>query len=338
MKESPLISVVIPVYNVEKYLKECVASVLNQHFKDFEIILVDDGSTDNCEAICDTFSEKDLRVNVIHKKNEGVGLARNTGLKVATGKYIFFLDSDDFVEPNFFVELISETNRNFDIIQFGFNRISKRGKYVNTSIPASAEIKSLPTEKEKLALILDSGCGLSVWDKLIKREFLLEQEIFFDNKKRGEDFTFIIKLYHHTKTIMVINKALINYRIIMGTGKKFDPKLIQNHLDNFSSLKNLLDDKSLNSKKYLRKIFSIWFFKVIPINIAANGALLLKEKIRSLEILRLDSNFSSFLNNMSNSALSLFEKLMVFLFLNKKYRSIITVGKTLTFIRKIMYK
>jgi glycosyltransferase involved in cell wall biosynthesis len=335
MKESPLISVVIPVYNVEKYLKECVASVLNQHFKDFEIILVDDGSTDNCEAICDTFSEKDLRVNVIHKKNEGVGLARNTGLKVATGKYIFFLDSDDFVEPNFFVELISETNRNFDIIQFGFNRISKRGKYVNTSIPASAEIKSLPTEKEKLALILDSGCGLSVWDKLIKREFLLEQEIFFDNKKRGEDFTFIIKLYHHTKTIMVINKALINYRIIMGTGKKFDPKLIQNHLDNFSSLKNLLDDKSLNSKKYLRKIFSIWFFKVIPINIAANGALLLKEKIRSLEILRLDSNFSK---NMSNSALSLFEKLMVFLFSHKKYRSIITVGKILTFIRKIMYK
>jgi glycosyltransferase involved in cell wall biosynthesis len=335
MKESPLISVVIPVYNVEKYLKECVASVLNQHFKDFDIILVDDGSTDNCMAICDTFSEKDSRVNVIHKKNEGVGLARNTGLKVATGKYIFFLDSDDFVEPNFFVELISETNRNFDIIQFGFNRISKRGKYVNTSIPASAEIKSLPTEKEKLALILDSGCGLAVWDKLIKREFLLEQEIFFDNKKRGQDFTFIIKLYHHTKTIMVINKALINYRIIMGTGKKFDPKLIQNHLDNFNSLKNLLDDKSLNSEKYLRKIFSIWFFKVIPINIAANGALLLKEKIRSLEILRLDSNFSK---NMSNSALSLFEKLMVFLFSHKKYRSIITVGKILTFIRKIMYK
>lgn len=338
MKENPLISVIIPVYNVEKYLKQCVTSVLDQDFLDFEIVLVNDGSTDSSSQICDEFSTSDPRITVINKENEGVGLARNSGVKVAAGKYIYFLDSDDFVGPNFFDILILQTNRNSDIIQFGFNRITKFGKYVNTSIPTSMEIKSLSKEKEKLANILDSGCGLAVWDKLIKRELLMENNISFDKKKRGQDFTFIITLYQYTETIVVLDKALVNYRIIMGTGTKFDTKLIQNHLENFSSLKTLLNDNSLNSEKYLNKMFSVWFFKVIPMNIAADEARSSKEKIDSLKNLILDPDFSNFLQNFSKAYLGYFDKLMANLYLKQKYLQIIKVGKILRFIRKIIFK
>ena len=96
--EKELISVVIPVYNVEKYLKRCVESVVNQTYKNLEIILVDDGSPDECPQICDKLSKEDERIKVIHKSNQGLGMARNTGIENATGKYICFFDSDDYVE------------------------------------------------------------------------------------------------------------------------------------------------------------------------------------------------------------------------------------------------
>ena len=88
----PLVSVVIPIYNVEKYLDRCVSSVVNQTYRNLEIILVDDGSPDNCPAMCDAWAERDSRIRVIHKKNNGQGMARNSGMDIATGKYIFFFD------------------------------------------------------------------------------------------------------------------------------------------------------------------------------------------------------------------------------------------------------
>ena len=94
----PKISVVIPIYNVEKYLQRCVDSVLNQTLRDLEIILVDDGSPDKCPLICDQYAKKDSRVFVIHKKNGGLASARNAGMKAATGTYLFFLDSDDWID------------------------------------------------------------------------------------------------------------------------------------------------------------------------------------------------------------------------------------------------
>ncbi len=98
----PLFSIIIPVYNVEKYLNKCVDSVLNQTFTDFEVILVDDGSPDNCPAICDSYAEKDKRVRVIHKQNGGLICARKSGLEAARGDYIGFVDSDDWIEENMY--------------------------------------------------------------------------------------------------------------------------------------------------------------------------------------------------------------------------------------------
>ena len=115
------ISVIVPVYNVEKYLSRCVDSILNQTFTDFECILVDDGSPDNCGKICDEYAKKDKRVKVIHKQNGGLSDARNTGLDIAGGEYIYFLDSDDYVEYNL-LEKLNDTICvcNAEMIVFGY--------------------------------------------------------------------------------------------------------------------------------------------------------------------------------------------------------------------------
>ena len=101
----PKVSVIVPIYNVEKYLDRCMQSVLNQTLKDIEIIMVDDGSPDNCPSMCDEYARKDNRIKVIHKKNGGLGFARNSGLEIATGEYVAFIDSDDFIDTSMYETL-----------------------------------------------------------------------------------------------------------------------------------------------------------------------------------------------------------------------------------------
>ena len=116
MKENPKISVIVPVYKVEKYLDRCVESIVNQTFGDFELILVDDGSPDNCPAMCDAWAQKDDRIRVIHKKNGGLSSARNAGMAKMTGKYVCFIDSDDWVETNTF-EVLLELLKKYPQVQ-----------------------------------------------------------------------------------------------------------------------------------------------------------------------------------------------------------------------------
>ena len=106
MNNNPKISVIVPVYKVEKYLDRCVESIVNQTYKNLEIILVDDGSPDNCPVMCDEWAEKDERIRVIHKENGGLADARNAGMNIATGDYIGFVDSDDWIEPNMYEVLL----------------------------------------------------------------------------------------------------------------------------------------------------------------------------------------------------------------------------------------
>lgn len=116
----PKVSVIVPIYNVEKYLDECIVSLLNQTLEDIEIILVDDESPDNCPKMCDEYANKDKRVKVIHKKNGGLGFARNSGLDVATGEYVAFIDSDDFIDLDMIEHLYNvATEYNADEVRCG---------------------------------------------------------------------------------------------------------------------------------------------------------------------------------------------------------------------------
>ena len=118
---NPLISVIVPIYNVEKYLDKCIESIVNQTYKNLEIILVDDGSPDNCPAMCDAWAEKDSRIKVVHKENGGAGSARNAGLDVSSGEYIGFVDGDDYIDSDFYETLINKSrNGYYDIVTCGF--------------------------------------------------------------------------------------------------------------------------------------------------------------------------------------------------------------------------
>ena len=130
----PVVSVVVPVYKVEKYLERCVASLRSQTLRDVEIILVDDGSPDSCPEMCDALAEQDSRIRVIHKKNGGLSSARNAGLKVASGKYVGFVDSDDDVEPDMYEKMLSVIeSENVDFVMSDYLRIPASGSpYLKT--------------------------------------------------------------------------------------------------------------------------------------------------------------------------------------------------------------
>ena len=118
----PLISVIIPVYNVERYLDECIKSIVNQTYENLEIILVDDGSPDNCPRMCDDWAKKDERIRVIHKENGGLASARNAGMNICTGEYISFVDSDDWMELNAYESLLKYFDDKTDIVKFDMIR------------------------------------------------------------------------------------------------------------------------------------------------------------------------------------------------------------------------
>ena len=182
----PLISVIVPIYNVEQYLPRCIESILNQTYKNLEVILVDDGATDHCGSICDVYKEKDCRVRVIHKSNGGLSDARNAGLDRMTGEYVTCIDSDDFVSP-FFVEnlwLALEENH-CDIasswfIEYHNGQIVPAGKVVDAQ-----EVEVLAKNEYFERLLYQDGVEVSAWGKLYKSS--LYQNVRYPVGKLYED-------------------------------------------------------------------------------------------------------------------------------------------------------
>ena len=134
--EEKLVSIVLPIYNVEKYLNRCLESVVNQTYKNLEIILVDDGSTDGCTAICDDWAKRDERIMVIHKQNAGLGMARNTGIENATGDFICFYDSDDYIEIETIQKCVDVLEKNkAELVCYGLKNIDRCGKETGSLVP-----------------------------------------------------------------------------------------------------------------------------------------------------------------------------------------------------------
>ncbi len=217
----PKISIVVPIYNVEKYLESCIESILNQTFTDFELILVNDGSTDNSPSICNRYKNMDERIRVYHKKNGGVSSARNLGIHVAKGKYISFIDPDDTIEPTMYEIMYREAVKTkSDIIISSYRIIN----LINESV----ESVELPFKKKRtmdkneirlelfpLLLSLKSGMGYGIYssvNKLYKRSIFEDFEIKFDEEKNhGEDATLNILLLKKIETITFIPIPLYNY-------------------------------------------------------------------------------------------------------------------------------
>lgn len=220
------VSIVVPVYNVEKYLNRCVESLVNQTLKDIEIILVDDGSPDNCPAMCDEWASKDTRIKVVHKKNGGLSSARNAGLRIANGKYVGFVDSDDDVELNMYKRLYETANKhNVDFIMSDYIRIdSNNNQYLKTldilsGYYSKEDIQSKLFDCLIMSNTLEYGPLLSVWHCLYKREFLNSNNIEFDEKvKWSEDNIFsAIVGYNANSFYYLKNEGLYHYYQNPGT-------------------------------------------------------------------------------------------------------------------------
>ncbi len=191
-------SVIVPVYKVEDCLRECVDSILNQDFDDFELILVDDGSPDNSPAICDEYAEKDSRVKVIHKPNGGASDARNVGIKEAIGDYLVFVDSDDYWDStsvfNKMSAVFEETNA--DIVHYGFKRFYYADNKIVPSYREKLSAYNGGSTREILNILVETGnLKIAAWAMAVSRDFIIKNEIYFVNGKRTEDLEWAIHLY-----------------------------------------------------------------------------------------------------------------------------------------------
>lgn len=202
------ISIVIPIYNVEKYLKRCIDSIVNQTYKNIEIILVNDGSPDNCGVICDEYAKIDSRIKVIHKANGGLSSARNAGLDIASGEYIMFVDSDDWISEDTLEKLNRYVEKGYDIINFKLRFTKEKTENIiklNDKIKDSYECDLLGYIDKLFSGELD----FFICNKLYKKD--LFDEIRFPVGRNYEDLATIYKLYFKAKNIIVTDYTLYYY-------------------------------------------------------------------------------------------------------------------------------
>lgn len=198
-----MISIIVPVYKVEKYLKKCVESIQNQTYADLEIILVDDGSPDNCGKICDEISQKDNRVKVIHKKNEGLAAARNTGLQYARGEYIAFVDSDDYIKDTMFEIMFKKlTETKADIAMCGSLCVDEDGNILSQDIFPEGKIYVGEEIVNEFILTLKTA----VWNKLFRKEIIYNKQ-FPIGRIHGEDLVFITSFLNPRTKLVTVSEA-----------------------------------------------------------------------------------------------------------------------------------
>ena len=205
-----LISIVVPVYKVEDFLERCVKSIQNQTYQKLEIILVDDGSPDRSGTICDELAEKDKRIKVIHKSNGGLSDARNVGVKEATGKYLLFVDSDDYISPNLVEKTVAVAEKNScDIVLFDYYYVENGKCEVRTNNVPDNQIINL--EKEQKLLLIPPA----VWIKLYNRQFYNKVNCSFPKGLYYEDLGTTPKMLTEAKRIVYLKEPLYYY-IIRG--------------------------------------------------------------------------------------------------------------------------
>lgn len=215
----PKISIIIPVYNVEKYLNRCVDSILNQSLQDFEIILVNDGSTDSCPEICDKYVQQDERIRVIHKQNARVAAARNDGIKVAQGEFISLIDSDDWIEPTMLEEMYSTaTQFGCDFVMCDFTKKGKEVEYTVSQPIGEGFYDRERIEKElfKCLIMFDNiefPPTISNCTCLFNREFLIDNVLYYDEDIHYcEDSIFGSKvMYNANRFYYLKGKYFYNY-------------------------------------------------------------------------------------------------------------------------------
>lgn len=226
-KKEGVVSVIVPVYNAEEFLDQCIESVINQSYQKIELILVNDGSTDNSEKICQKYARADKRIKVIPQKNKGSAAARNTGLRQARGEFVFFLDADDFIKKNTLKILISKYYQyQADLVMGNFSKLENNGQIVKQNVAFQPDD---PPFKGKTKVLTKAEIGGYVrhflkhpsnhlisycWGRLYQLAIIKKNRIIANEKMRlFEDFVFNLEYLEHTKNLVFVNQPLYTYRM-----------------------------------------------------------------------------------------------------------------------------
>lgn len=232
--KQPKISVIVPVYNVEKYLRRCVDSILAQTFSDFELLLIDDGSTDNSVEICDEYAQKCQKVQVWHLLNGGPSSARNFGIDKAVGDYVYFVDSDDWIEPSSLSDFLGNETTEYDVYFQSFVQHNLDGSVTKEKLLERTAVEE--DVKEVLSYLITNSKFGWTWIKILKRSILCEYNIRFDEQcSLQEDELLTLQYCQHIKSLVIRNNANYHYYIYNSslTRKKRLP------MEHIATLRNL---------------------------------------------------------------------------------------------------
>ena len=252
-------SVIIPVYNVENYLPRCIDSLLTQNYSDLEILLIDNGSTDQSGQICEDYAAQFSNITAYHIPDKGVGSARNFGLAKAKGEFICFVDADDYLVGNLFSDVESQLDSQLDLLVFSYyNSIEKNLSEIDRSA------KILPTEGKKdksdfIALFQElwlTDMMYTVWNKIYRKEFLEEHQIVFGSYELGEDVRFNLNVYQHVNAVLLVKSCYYVYisgRIDSAMGQ-YNPNRMNYQLEELGKVDQLMTSWNIHDDQFIDQI------------------------------------------------------------------------------------
>lgn len=320
-------SVIIPVYNVEKYIDRCLKSIISQNYDDLEIIVVDNGSTDSSGSICDTYANENSNISVYHIENHGVGSARNFGLSKARGEFIYFVDSDDYLVGNLFAEFEDKLVLDLDLAVFSyydsFEEDLTEKQRTEKSLPFKGNYDKDGFIKIFKELFL-SNMLYTVWNKIYRREFLLENNLSFEQYELGEDVRFNLNVYREVNKIYLSQDSYYVY----VTGRKgsamssYNPKRLQYQLQELKLVDSLLKDWHIDSSNLDNAVKA----RILMSNIynISKQKLLVTNKVKLVKEICKNKDMADFIRNDS----SLLNPLIKMLLKCRMYIVLIYLKKT----------
>lgn len=326
------ISVIVPIYNVEKYIGQMIDSLQRQTLKEIEIILVDDGSLDKSGEICDQYAKDDNRINVIHKKNGGVSAARNDGLAVAKGEYVIFCDSDDWLPKDAFEKMYNEATRQKADIVIGDVYLSENG---NDRLVHFYEKPFVTSDEDFIRQLIQTdiyktycpcpyngkpafGYG-GPWNKLVKRELLIQSKIEFDLRVKGifDDILYTAHILASAKNVAYIQSPVYYYRIIGSSiTHSYKPNVLEINNAIFNSWKEFMREYG-NDGIYQEPYYAVVirrFVETLPVYfLSEKNQKPLGERMKEMKIVINSSEYQEAIRSVNASKLTSFQRLVYLL-------------------------
>ena len=325
MEQKPCVSVIIPVYNSEKTLKRTLDSVLGQTINNIEVIIIDDGSSDGSREIINNFKKKDSRVKIIFQKNSGVSSARNRGIEIAEGKYIVFVDSDDYIDKNMIKIMYSSAYEdNFDVACCG---MIMESVYGNIKILPTNEKLIIKSEYDKFkniylfAYIEANRKGFAeCWNKMYKMELIKDKNIRFSTRKvYGEDYEFNLKVFTSASSAIILPNALYFYNRINNESstKKYMNNMLDISIEGYKTKTRYAEIWGIKDKKYINKINWQFFLTIKAcVNNEARGnkKLSVMERKNNIDKIKKNSVVKNTINQLIESDMSRIKKFKIYIF------------------------